>query len=180
MLLQRDESVLLVIDIQERLLPAMDDPRMVVEHSGILLQAASELAVPIIVSEQYPKGLGLTVSPLRELAAGGRIFEKMAFSCADEPPILQHLKSLGRRQLLLCGIEAHVCVLQTALGLRREGYDVFVAEDAISSRAPGNMAAGRRRMTANNIEMVSTEMVVFEWLQIAGTPEFRTLSKLIK
>tara|TARA_R110000787_G_scaffold16622_18_gene50557 strand:+ start:3790 stop:4332 length:543 start_codon:yes stop_codon:yes gene_type:complete len=180
MLLQRDESVLLVIDVQERLLPAMNDPRMVVEHSGMLLQAATELAVPIMVSEQYPKGLGLTVSPLRELAAGGRIFEKMAFSCADEADIIKHLRSLGRRQLVLCGIEAHVCVLQTALGLRREGYDVFVAEDAISSRASENMAAGRRRMAANNIEMVSTEMVIFEWLQVAGTPEFKTLSKLIK
>ncbi|MEQ8709913.1 MAG: hydrolase [Rhodospirillales bacterium] len=180
MLLQRDESVLLVIDIQQRLLPTMDDPETVVRHSEMLLRAASELAVPVMVSEQYPKGLGPTVSPLRELAAGGRIFEKMAFSCTGETEILRHLKSLGRRQLVLCGIEAHVCVLQTALGLRQEGYDVFVAEDATSSRSQINLAAGRRRMAANNIEMVSTEMVIFEWLQVAGTAEFKTLSKLIK
>ena len=117
MLIGRDSSCLLVVDIQEKLLPAMQDPMLVVRNAGILMQAAARLGIPILVSEQYPQGLGPTVAELRHLAPADAVLAKTAFSCADDPGLRQRLADLKRPQAIICGIEAHVCVLQTALGL---------------------------------------------------------------
>ncbi|MFM7344178.1 MAG: hydrolase [Tagaea sp.] len=177
MLLRAQSSVLLVVDIQARLLPAMAEPELVTANTAKLVAAAKRLGIPVLVSEQYPKGLGPTVE---SLAGAGTVLAKMSFSCAADPGIAARLESLGRRQIVLCGIESHVCVLQTALGLRDKGYDVTVVWDAVSSRklADKELAAGRLRR--NDVELVGTEMAIFEWLGVAGTPEFKELSALIK
>ena len=180
MIVDRDRSVLLVIDVQERLAPATAEPDRVIANCAVLMKAAARLDVPVLVSEQYPKGLGPTVGALRGLAADADIYPKLHFSCADDPGYRARLDALGRRQAILAGMETHVCVLQTALGAKAIGYQVAVVGDAVSSRAPDNKAAALARMAANGIEVVTTEMIVFEWLGQAGTEAFRELSALIK
>jgi nicotinamidase-related amidase len=182
MLIGRDSSCLLVVDIQEKLLPAMQDPMLVVRNTGILMQAAARLGIPILVSEQYPQGLGPTVAELRHLAPADAVLAKTAFSCADDPALCQRLADLKRPQAVICGIEAHVCVLQTALGLaaRKSGITPIVIGDATSSRTNANREAGLARLRADGVEIATTEMAVFEWLGSAGTSEFKELSRLIR
>lgn len=177
MLLQAKSSVLLVVDIQARLLPAMAEPDFVTANTAKLVAAAKRLAIPVLVSEQYPKGLGPTVE---SLAGAGTVLAKMSFSCAADPGIAAHLESLGRRQVVLCGIESHVCVLQTALGLKAKGYEVAVVWDAVSSRKLADKELAADRLRRNDVELVGTEMAIFEWLGVAGTPAFKELSALIK
>jgi nicotinamidase-related amidase len=184
MLIGRDRSCLLVVDIQEKLLPAMQDPMLVVRNAGILMQAAARLGIPILVSEQYPQGLGPTVAELRHLAPAESIHAKTAFSCAADATLRQKLAELNRSQVILCGIEAHVCVLQTALGLAaadppNELSPVVVA-DGTSSRTTANRDAALARLRADAVPIATTEMVLFEWLGRAGTPEFKELSRLIR
>ncbi len=179
MLLEQSKSSLLVVDVQERLLPAMASPDNILPPIQLLLRAAATLEVPILVSEQYPKGLGPTVSPIRDLVSQNRIAEKIEFSCAANPGLRSRLLDFGRDQLVLCGIEAHVCVLQTALGFIGE-RQVFVVADAIDSRQRESRSLALRRMERAGVELVTAEMVVFEWLGRAGTPKFKELSALLK
>lgn len=180
MLLDAKRSSLLIVDVQENLAPVMADPRQVYRHCGILLRAAERLEIPVAVSEQYPKGLGPTVGELLALAPEGAQVEKMHFSCAAAPQVKARLESFGRDLVVVAGIEAHVCVLQSALGLQEAGYRVAVVADACSSRDPANHRAAMERLSHNGVEVVTTEMAVFEWMHCAGTPEFKELSKLIK
>jgi nicotinamidase-related amidase len=180
MLLDAGKSSLLIVDVQENLAPVMADPRAVYRHCAVLLRAAARLEIPITVSEQYPKGLGHTVGELLALAPPGAQVGKMHFSCAADAALKQRLDAYGRPQVVIAGIEAHVCVLQSALGFKQAGYEVAVVQDACSSRNPDNHRAAMERLRANGVDIVTTEMVVFEWLHCAGTPEFKELSKLIK
>ena len=180
MLLSAARSALLVIDVQERLTPAVAEADRVIAKSRILAQAAKALSIPAVASEQYRKGLGITVPALAELFDESARIEKMTFSCAGEPAIMAALTGAGRDQIVLCGIESHVCVLQTALALRALGRQVFVVADAVSSRAPESVALALNRMAQAGVGVVNTEMVVFEWLERAGTPTFKALSALIK
>jgi nicotinamidase-related amidase len=183
MLLRAERGFLGVVDVQDRLAPAMATGEAAIARCGILMRAAARLGVPILVSEQYPKGLGRTVPTLAELVAPDAVVEKIHFSCADEPDWIARVEALGdagRDQAVLCGIEAHVCVLQTALGLREKGYRVAVAADAVSSRRAEDAGLALARMQQAGITVVSTEMVVFEWLRRAGSAEFKELSALIK
>jgi len=181
MLLQRENSCLIVVDIQERLLPAMIGRDGVVRNTGILLQAAARLDVPVIASEQYPKGLGPTVPELRQaLPPAATIIEKASFSCLGEDAFARRLRELDRSQIVVAGIEAHVCVLQTAGQLLAAGFDVFVVADATASRTPVSHDLAMARLARAGCAVVTAEMVVFEWLQVAGTPEFKDLSALIK
>lgn len=178
MLLEASRSSLLVVDVQTRLLPAMTDPELVVRNGTILLAAASQLQVPALVSEQYPQGLGPTVPDL--IVAGVPILPKMTFSCAADQAIAAAVRASGREQLVIAGIEAHVCVLQTALDFRAAGRQVYVVADAVSSRRPESKAVALDRLRQAGVAVVTTEMVVFEWLHRAGSDAFRALSKLIK
>ena len=180
MLIERDQSLLLVVDVQEKLAPAIHDGAAAIANNRRLLASAGRLGIPVFVSEQYVRGLGSTVTDLLPLPAGAQIIEKMHFSCAREPGFLEMLSETGRRQIVVTGMETHVCVLQTVLGLREAGYTVFLVEDAASSRTPANRAAAVERMRAAGAHVVTTEMVVFEWLQKAGTEDFRALLPLIK
>ena len=180
MLLKAADSLLLVVDIQERLLPVMSSPREVIHNSRRLMQAAQRLAVPIMVSEHYPKGIGHTVFDLREFIPEGAVIEKSHFSCAAHPGFLGQLGVFAKKQIVVVGTEAHVCVLQTVIDLKALGYSVFVVQDAISSRKKESVDLAVERMRMNNIPILNTEMVLFEWLNKAGTPEFKDLMVLIK
>jgi nicotinamidase-related amidase len=183
MLLDRARSQLLVVDVQDRLLPAMHESERMVENCAVLMQAAHRLGIPVTISEQYPKGLGPTVARLDNVKGDAPVMEKLHFSCAAHSGISTRVRGLasdGRSQIIVCGIEAHVCVLQSALGFADGGLNVFVAADATSSRKPESARVAHDRLAAAGVHIVTTEMAVFEWLHIAGTPEFKDLSKLIK
>ena len=180
MLIRRDDSLLLIVDIQEKLAPAIHDNELVTANSVRLLEGARQLGVPAFVSEQYVKGLGPSVQAIRAAAGSARLFEKTHFSCAAEPGIVDLLWAAKRPQVILTGTETHVCVLQTAFGLQAAGFEVYLVADAASSRTPENRSAAIERMRAGGIRIVTTEMVLFEWLHQAGTSEFRSLLPLIK
>jgi nicotinamidase-related amidase len=179
-LIERAESQLLVVDMQERLVPAMAEPERLVAACGTLLQAAKALGVPVLASEQYPKGLGRTAADLAPLIGPADRREKVEFSCYANDGIKQSLTIAGRRHLVLAGIEAHVCVLQTALELVAADYRVFIVADAVGSRRAASREIALRRMADAGATLVTVEMVLFEWLRSAADPEFRTLSRLIR
>ena len=186
MLMDAARSFLLVIDMQEKLLLVMDGGGgdAVVHNAGVLLQAATQLSVPTLIFEQYPKGIGSTVAPILAVAPKGAAMAKLTFSCMGEEPCAARIKETGidqnRKQVVVVGMEAHVCVLQTVMELLGEGYQVFVVSDATSSRSAINARLALDRMAQAGAHVVSTEMVVFEWLRRAGTDVFKALSKLIK
>lgn len=174
------DSVLLIVDVQQNLAPVMSTPREVLRGCSLLMRAAARLDIPTLVSEQYPKGLGSTMGELLELAPPDSVVEKMHFSCAAEPSIRSRMDGLDKKQVVIAGIEAHVCVLQSALGFRQAGYQVFVIGDACSSRTPANHQAALARMAQAGVTVATVEMAVFEWLHVAGTPQFKDLSRLIR
>lgn len=180
MLIEAARSALLVVDVQERLAPAVSGGAACIGRCRLLIEAAGRLDVPVFASEQYPQGLGPTVSALRALLAPERVFDKICFAGADDERLSAALRASGRERIVLGGMEAHVCVLQTALGLRRDGFAPVVVADAVASRDPANRELALRRLEANGVEVASSEMVLFEWLGRAGTDAFRAIAPLIK
>lgn len=180
MLLDAGTSCLLIVDIQERLAPAISGIDAVAERVSILIRAADRLGVPMLVSEQYPRGLGPTIASVSALVPPGATVQKVEFSAAANPEVQARLTGLGRPHVVVCGIEAHVCVLQTVVELCAAGRPVSVVRDGCGSRNPDNAAAGFARMARHGADIVTSEMVVFEWLRRADSPVFREVSKLIK
>ncbi len=183
MLLDAAKSSLLLVDLQERLLPAMAGGDDVERQCAILLKVAKTLEVPIAVSEQYPKGLGHTVPGLKADIGNAPVFEKLSFSCWKDAALKDHMIGHHERQrplVIIGGIEAHVCVLQTAIDLAAAGFGVFAVADAMASRTEASKALAQERMRQNGIAIVNTEMVVFELLKQAGTAEFKALSALVQ
>jgi nicotinamidase-related amidase len=180
MLLDARHGVLFIVDVQARLAPAVAGAEAIIARTRILLAAAARLAVPVLLSEQYPQGLGHTDERLLPLPDGAAVLPKTPFSAAADPVIRAHLRQLGRRQVVVAGMEAHVCVLQTALGLATDGYEVAVVADAVGSRLPERRQLGLERMRARGVAVVDSEMVIFEWLGDATHPDFRELSRLIR
>lgn len=176
MLIERDRSALLVIDIQERLLPHIHDGPSVLDHAVWLVRVAKRLGVPTMVSEQYPKGIGPTVAVLRELTFAEAIGEKLHFSCVVAK-CLEGLPGEDRPQIVVAGIETHVCVLQTVLELIGLGKQVFVVAEAVGSRKPSDKELALARLRDEGARIVSREMVAFEWLHQAGTDLFRQVSR---
>ncbi len=179
-MLSADRSVLIVIDVQERLAPAMHELQRFLSNTEILMRAAARLGVPMILTEQYPKGLGPTLPAIAGLAPEDAIVEKISFSAAGSGEFDQRFAVLDRQEPVICGIEAHVCVLQTALNLNELGYRTSLVRDATTSRRPESAEAACDRAIRNGVDLVTTEMVVFEWMRQAGTPEFKELSALIR
>lgn len=177
MLLERDLSCLLLIDVQEKLTPLVKNSDELVNNCKWLMNIASELDVPILVSEQYSKGLGKTVESLRCLIPGDIDIDKVHFSCYKDPIFLKSWGKLNKKQAIIAGIETHVCVLQTALDLLSSGVDVYVVVDAVSSRNPLDNQYALERMRAEGVQLVTREMVFFEWMEQAGTSVFKALSK---
>lgn len=175
-LIRAEQSTLLIVDVQERLLPAIHEGAHALESCIWLTKVAAKLSVPVLASEQYPKGLGKTVPSLAAQLPQGSVREKVHFSCVAEGCFNDH-SAFQREQIVLVGTETHVCVLQTAIDLRLMGKQVFVVREAIGSRSPENRELGLARMRDHGVEIVSREMVAFEWLHRAGTEIFREVSR---
>lgn len=182
MLINKTASSLLIIDVQERLAPAMNDARRVIDGCSRLLKGAGILGIPAIITEQYPKGLGPSLFDIRDAAPETAVyFEKTNLSAVQEEGFLQRLTSFERKQIIIAGIQEHICVLETAVELKENGFDVFVVTDACGCRFPENEQLALRRLQQEGIFLVGVEMVLFEWLGKAGTPEFKEIqNKLIK
>ncbi|WP_425404762.1 hydrolase [Hwanghaeella sp.] len=180
MLLSAEESQVLIVDIQGRLMPAMDGPERVVERTAIVTQAARRLGIPVSASRQYPIGLGPLVPEIEALLEEGETLDKTAFSCAADSGLAGHVAGKNRKQIVICGVETHVCVLQTAFGFLAQGLNPYVVIDACSSRKAGDKSAAIDRMRSSGIHIVTSEMVCFEWMGEAGTDAFKDISKLIK
>lgn len=178
--LSAEASVLVVVDLQEKLVPVIRDHGDVLERAAVLLRAARICGVPRVVTEHFADKIGGTVHALGEACAGATVVAKTHFDACDEPGFAAMFAAIGRRQAIVCGTEAHVCVLQTALGLKGLGYDVYVATDASGSRRDSDRETGYRRLAMAGVIPVTSEMVVFEWAGRGGTDRFRELLALIK
>ena len=177
--LNKQNTILMVIDIQDRLVPAMKVADKVIENTNILVSAAKEFNMPIITTEQYPKGLGNTVPELKDVINSNYLFEKNSFTAYTEEVKLA-LGQLGRKKVIITGMETHICVFQTARDLLAHGYDVFIASDAVCSRTKENFLNGLDLIKDMGAVITNTETIIFDLLKKAGTPEFKVLSKLIK
>jgi nicotinamidase-related amidase len=180
MRLRDGDSLLLVVDAQARLAPKIEDADRIVANCAVLIEAAARLAVDVLATEHYSRGLGPLLPELKAHLPVNGVLEKIHFSLQDEPACAVRVAQTGRRQMVIAGMETHVCVLQSALGLRQAGYEVFVVADATGSRRAESRALALERMRAAGIAVVTTEMVVFEWLGRADRPEFRDVLALIK
>ncbi|NNF97553.1 MAG: hydrolase [Halobacteria archaeon] len=175
-------SQLVVIDIQERFVAAMPSkPRQqTLRNAKLLAQAAKTLQIPITHTEQYPKGLGMTEKTVRSHLSDSAAIEKTCFSCFAADGFSSALALHQRQQIVLCGMESHVCVLQTAIELQQAGYQVFVVEDAVCSRHKQNHKNALARLRQSGITISNVESVIFEWLRDASHPNFKTLSRLLR
>jgi len=180
-LVTANSSSLIVVDIQTRLAQAMSDRETLLRNCGILLTAAKIMSVPVAITEQYPKGLGHTEPSLAELFPDNATpVEKTCFSCCDAETFAASLSSTGKQQIILCGIESHVCVLQTAMDLQDRDYQVFVVADAVDSRSKDNKHIALERMRQAGIVITTTESVLFEWLRDAKNEHFKSVTALIR
>lgn len=177
MLLEKDRSLLWVVDLQERLLAAMGGAQELLANVARLLLAADLWKIPVIATEQYPKGLGSTVFEAAVLLPPR--LEKLVFSCARLEEIRKRRED-SRTQMVLTGVETHVCILQTALELQEEGFAVYVVEDATQARKRKDGEAALRRLAQHGVSVVTTEMVLMEWTRRAGTPQFKQISSWLK
>ena len=179
--LNLEDSLVLIIDVQEKLLNAVFNKEQVEKKSAIVAEAAKILGIPVVVTEQYPKGLGNTIPAVKDaLAEDTEIFEKTAFSALNNEEILEVIKKHNKKQILIFGIETHICVSQTTAALRELGYEVSVIKDACGSRAEEEYLAGLERMKDNGAYIITTEIALFEWLKGAKHPNFKAVQALIK
>ena len=176
------ECLVVVMDVQQKLTAAMPNGvrERVLARINILLTTANTLSVPIMVTEQYPKGLGHTEPALSEQLAGVvRVIEKTSFSAMNATGFAEHVEQSGRNQIILVGMETHICILQTALDMQAAGFQVFVVEDAVSSRSKANQYNALQRLRGAGVIVTNVESVFFEWLGDASQAEFKTLAQLI-
>lgn len=178
--LEIKKCCLVVVDVQGRLAELMHDKDTLFKNIEILIGSAKILDIPIIWCQQMPTALGATIPRIARLLEGVKPIDKATFSCFSNQPFADKLKSLGRPQILLCGIEAHICIYQTAVDLLKEGYSVDVIADAVSSRIKQNKKVGLKRIEKNGANVSSTEMVLFELLKSAEHPQFKQVVKLVK
>jgi nicotinamidase-related amidase len=179
-LLSVEDAVLMVIDMQGNLYESMQDKEFLMENVRKLIRGMQVFGIPIIVSEQIPEKLGPTIAPVTELMPEVPRIPKSAFSCCGDGKIMKALKAVERRQVLLSGIEAHVCVYQTAIGLLEFGYDVHLVADAVSSRTVLNREIGIGKMRDLGVHLASTEMVLFELVRTAEDTKFREIFKIVR
>lgn len=179
MLLSRDRSLLLVIDVQEKLTPLVEDPRGLLFSCVKLLRGAAILGVPALMSTQYAKGLGPVMPDLRDAAPDVTALDKQTISCWRDEDLKYAITQSGRDHMVLAGIETHACIMQTALDLKAAGYTVAVVANAVSSRFSDDRVQALDRMTQQGVLPASVEMVLFEWLERSGTEEFRIISQTL-
>lgn len=180
-ILNIEDSVVMIIDVQEKLLNAVFNKASLEKKATTLANTAKILGIPVIVTEQYPKGLGATVESLKEaLPENTQYFEKTAFSALENNDVLEALKNSGKKQVVIFGIETHICVSQTTNALIQEGFEVSVIRDACGSRSELEYLAGLDRMKDNGAHVLTTEIALFEWLKGAKHPKFKEVQMLIK
>ena len=179
-MLNIDKTALVIIDVQEKLSRVMHEKEKLFENLQKLVKGVKLLNIPIIITEQNPNGLGPTVSEIAPLLTDIRPVTKFSFSCCGEEPFLRQLEILNRKQVLLTGIETHVCVYQTAVDLIEAGYEVHTVIDCVSSRTPENKNLALDKMNSEGAKLTSVEIVLFELLRTAASPKFKELSKIVK
>ena len=175
-----NNTVALVIDIQEKLFPHIDNHDRMLRNSEILLAGLQVLGIPVIVTEQYPKGLGSTINEIRNLITDFHPIEKLSFSCCGEENFLKTVQGYGKRNIVILGIETHVCVLQTVMDLIERGYQPVIIEDCVSSRKPSDREIALKRMAREGVIITTYESILFELCEVAGTDQFKQISKLVK
>jgi len=178
--LDKEDTVLLIVDIQEKLAVVMTEKDKVVGNNLHLIELAKMINMPVMVTEQYPRGLGATVKDIREALPFYRPVEKMTFDCCGQPPFLEELKEHNKRNVVLTGMETHICVLQTCIGLLKGGINVHIVQDAVCSRTKENWETGVEFMREAGAVVTRTETVLFQLLKVAGTEEFKKISQRIK
>ena len=175
----KEHTALLVIDVQERLMPVIFEQEKIFANVNKLLRGAEILGLETVITEQYPKGLGNTCKEV-EMGENKTIIEKVCFSCMLSEPVTEQLKLTNVKSLIICGVESHICVLKTTLDAMKAGYEVHVVADAVSSRSAENKQLALERMRQAGAFITSVEMILFMLLDKAGTDEFKAISKLIK
>lgn len=176
----REDTAAVVIDYQERLMPVMQDREGLLERSATLLKGLGVLGIPVIVSEQYVKGLGKTVPEIAEAAGDRPYFEKLEFSCCDNEEIMAAIASAGKKNIVVCGIETHVCVLQTVIDLIERGYNAVLVTDCVSSRKESDREAAIKRALHEGAVITTCEALLFELTRRAGSDTFKEISRLVK
>ncbi len=179
-MLDLEKCCLVVIDVQERLYRAMRGKEAFRENLEKLLNGVRVLNVPIIATEQYPRGIGPTIPEIAALLEGAPVISKLSFSCCGDPAFFSAFGDLNRKQAIVAGIECHVCVYQTVMDLLDRGYEVQVVADGVSSRTEQNRDIGLQRMRDEGAKITSTEIVLFELLRTAGAEKFREISQILK
>lgn len=175
-----EDTLAICVDYQEKLMPAIFDGEAVLERAEILIKGLHALQVPVLVTQQYTKGLGKTVEPVHSALGEYVPFEKLTFGAYDDAGIKAAVDEYGRKTILVFGTETHICVLQTALGLREAGYHVVLVDDCCGSRKPTDRESAFRRAMSEGIAVCCSEAVLFELTAVAGTEVFKTISKLVK
>ncbi len=178
--LESKDSLLLIIDIQEKLAAVMKERDRVVKNNLLMIELSKMLKIPVVVTEQYPKGLGRTVPEIRTVLSEYRPVEKMTFNCCSETAFLSEIKKPGRKKIIVTGMETHICVLQTTTGLLRDGFIPHVVQDAVCSRTKENWKAGTEFMRDAGAVVTCIETALFQLLKVAGTEEFKAVSRMIK
>jgi nicotinamidase-related amidase len=176
----KEECIGLFIDFQERLVPAMKKNKELIENTGKLLNGLKELNVPLIFTQQYTKGLGPTVNDLVKNPDEFSYIEKTSFSCCDEEKFNLALEGLNKKNIIICGIESHVCVLQTAIDLKNKGYNPVLVIDCVSSRKKQSIKVALKRMIQEGILITNTESILFELTRDAKNPAFKAISSIVK
>ncbi|WP_372743301.1 isochorismatase family protein [Neptunomonas sp.] len=177
MMLQKEKSCLLVIDVQSRLLPGIYESDKLVQYCDSLVELAQALNIPVFGTEQYPEGVGPTADGLRERVGADNFTAKTFFSCVDAPQFQDKLKTITQDQVVICGMEAHACVLQSAMSFKAMGKQVFVVADAVSARNPKDTEYAIARMRDEGIKIITREMAGFEWLRRSDAEGFKLFSK---
>ena len=180
MRIELDQSAVLIIDIQEKLLPHMQEPQLLIENCQKLIKGLTVLNVPLVITEQYPKGLGATVEPVRTLLPECKPLEKISFSCCADESFNSALAELKPKYVIIAGIEAHVCVLQTVVDLIERKYQPVIIADCISSRRLNDKVIAVQRMFQEGAIISTYESILFELCRQAGTEKFKIISKIVK
>lgn len=181
MRINKEDVMAMVIDYQEKLVPHMNENHNLIKNTSMLIRGLEILQVPIITTQQYTKGLGMTVDSICEaFTKEFQYLNKISFSCYGDEIIKEEIRKLGKKSIIICGIEAHICVMQTVIDLLEDGYEVIIIEDCISSRKSNDKVYGIRRMENEGAIIATYESILFELTKVAGNDTFKLISKLIK
>lgn len=176
----KEETMAVLVDVQEVLLPHIHDCEVLEKNTKILVEGLKSMDIDILVSEQYTKGLGNTVSDIKNIICDNTTLEKTSFSCCDDEPMMKYIEESGKKVVLIAGIESHICVMQTALDLKEKGFIPVIVEDCVGSRNDNNKKVAMDRLRHENIIVTTYESILFELCRYSKAPEFRIISKLVK